>query len=679
MHSYFGLAPLKTPLSIALAAILILGCQGTSAQDEVKKEASAKDESKKTEGHAKGKFTNRLAKETSPYLLMHAHNPVDWYPWGEEALAKAKKENKLIFLSVGYSSCHWCHVMERESFLDPEIAKFLNENFICVKVDREERPDVDSVYMTSLHVYNRLTRNGRGGGWPLSMFLTPDRKPFAGGTYFPARDGDRGAMIGFYSIVQKIDEIWTKTPAQIATDAELITRQTKLELDGIPPSLDRAIKKSWFTVAAAEYTSRFDPTYGGFGFSKTNPQKPKFPEPSNLMLLSKLAKQNPADTKAKDMLLKTLERMAMGGIHDHIGGGFHRYSVDRYWKIPHFEKMLYDNGQLASVYADAYELTGREDLKLVVDKMLHFVQTELTSKGGGFYSALDAESEGEEGKYYRWELKEIKEALTADEYSIFAKTYGLDQSPNFEKEYYAPQLSKPFATIAAELKLSPKDLEAKLVPMRLKLMKVRGKRERPLLDTKILTSWNGLMIRGFADAGRIFKNDSYIESASNAANFVLEKLKTKEGRLKRTYSDGQARLNAYLNDYSFLIDGLIALEKATGDKAWLAKADELQKKQMELFWDEQKGGFFFTSKDHEQLLVRSKNSVDGAQPSGNSVAAENLFYLGKALGNKNYSEKAIKTVESASAFLNRNPIISPRMMCAVSDILDGKKAEAPKK
>ena len=663
------------PCAYASVALLALFAACSPAQDcPAEEPASDKPaaEGEKDETDAKTKHTNRLAKESSPYLLLHAHNPVDWYPWGEEALAKANKENKVIFLSVGYSSCHWCHVMERESFIDKEIAAFLNKHFICIKVDREERPDIDSFYMTSLQVYNQLSGSGRGGGWPMSMFLLPDTRPFFGGTYFPARDGDRGATTGFFSIAKRIQEIWKENPDAIKRDAESVARLTKVQLEGEAPDESFKISKDLIDKTLASLDDQYDETYGGFGFNESQPNRPKFPEPSNLFFLADHVR-NTKDERAKEMLVGTLERMSMGGIQDHLGGGFHRYSVDRFWRIPHYEKMLYDNGQLASVYAETYTLTGREDFRRIVEEMLEFVLRELTSEEGGFYSALDAESEDEEGKYYRWEKKEVQSVLDKDEYELFASVYGLDSEPNFEEHYYAPQFAKPLSEIAADLKVDEAKLVSELTPIRKKLFDARSKRERPLLDIKILTSWNGLMIRGFADAGRELKNDSYIKAAERAADFVLDKLRNEDGRLLRTYANGEAKLNAYLNDYAYLVDGLIALYRASGDKKWLTAADELTAKQIELFWDEKNGGFFFTSSDHEALLARSKNPVDGAQPSGNSVSAQNLIFLAKELKKPDYLDKAKKTVRSSGTLLQRSPSGAPRMVIAASQLIESKE------
>jgi uncharacterized protein YyaL (SSP411 family) len=618
----------------------------------------------------KPKHTNRLAKETSPYLLQHAHNPVDWHPWGEEALAKAKKEGKPIFLSIGYSSCHWCHVMERESFHDAEIAAFLNKHFVCIKVDREERPDIDAIYMTSLSVYHQLAGERRGGGWPLSMFLTPEGEPFIGGTYFPARDGDREGMPGFLTIVTKIQEIWAKMPDRVREDAKTVTRFTKAEMEGRKSTPLVALDEALVAPVQAALDEQYDPKYGGFGYGP-NPRQPKFPEPSNLVFLHDRAVRG-KDERAREMLVGTLAWMQQGGIWDHVGGGFHRYSVDRYWQIPHFEKMLYDNGQLASVYAQAHELTGREDFARTSRAICDFLLREMLDESGGFYTAIDADSEGEEGKFYRWEKAEAEKALTAGEFQLFAQVYGLDREPNFEEKFYVPQLAKSLADIASELKLSEAELESRLVPIRKKLYDMRATRVRPITDTKLLSADNGLSIGGLADAGRILQEPRYVDAANRAAEFVLTKLRTDGGRLKRTFSAGEARLNAYVNDYTFLVDGLLRLHQATGEDKWLTAAGELTEKQIELFADEKGGGFFFTSSDHEALLARGKEVVDTAVPAGNSVSADNLVRLAVAHNKPDYLPRASKTILASAAILQSNPSAAPRMAAAIPALLEAR-------
>ena len=612
------------------------------------------------------KYTNALVDESSPYLLMHAHNPVDWHPWNDETLAKAKAESKPIFLSVGYSSCHWCHVMERESFLDEEIAKFLNENFICIKVDREERPDVDEIYMESLNVFNQMMRTGRGGGWPLSMFLTPAARPFFGGTYFPARDGDRLGSPGFLGVIKKLDNAWKTNQDAIISSAKVLTDVTQAQLSGGNEDLPTAIESRWVTDAMQALTESHDKEFGGFGFSASRSNRPKFPEASNLMFLSYLATEG--NESAKTMLENTCQRMLMGGIYDHLGGGFHRYSVDRFWAIPHFEKMLYDNGQLATVYCELYQLTKAPEYKWAVEGILRSVSRDLAAPDGGFYSSLDAESEGEEGKYYRWEKRAIEDALTEQEFKFYASVYGINDAPNFENEYYAPQFKLPFNSTASDAKLSVEQLLEKVAPINAKLLKVREGRIAPATDNKILTEWNGMMIRGFADAGRILENPAYVETAAKAANFVLKSLRAEDGRLYRTYTNGEAQLNGYLTDYANLIDGLIAIHRANGDQRWLDEAVALQKVQDQWFEDTDNGGYFYTASDHQTLLFRTKRTIDGAVPSGSSVSALNLIYLAQAAGLPEFKEKAKRVVLSAGNLIDRAPTAAPRMSIA-ADVL----------
>jgi uncharacterized protein YyaL (SSP411 family) len=428
---------------------------------------------------------------------------------------------------------------------------------------------------------------------------------------------------------------------------------------------------------------RYDPQWGGFGFVATQPNRPKFPEPSNLLfLIDRLQSDQTSDAeknRARQMLVGTLEKMAMGGIRDHLGGGFHRYSVDRHWRIPHFEKMLYDNGQLATVYAEAYRLTGRGDFRRVVEELLTFVQQEMTdAASGAFYSALDAESENEEGKYYRWEKDEL-DSLAAGHASVrelFLRTYSLDQEPNFELRYYVPQLKEPWPAVARAADRSEEQLAADLDPVRQTLLSARAKRPRPLTDTKILTSWNGLMIRGFADAGRLLQQPDYTKAAARAADFLLAHARAPDGKLWRTYGQGQAKLNAYLDDYAFLVDGLIALYRATDDRRWLVAADELTAKQIELFWDDARGGFFFTSDDHESLIARSLDPVDGSEPSGNSVAACNLLFLARELEKPAYREQARRTMDAVAGVLQTSPAAAPRMAIAAAEL---SRTPAPRK
>jgi uncharacterized protein len=615
---------------------------------------------------AKKHPANHLAKETSPYLLQHAHNPVAWYPWGEEALAKAKRENKLIFLSIGYSSCHWCHVMERETFHDEEIARYLNEHFVCIKVDREERPDIDTIYMTALRVYLELAGSRQGGGWPLSMFLTPEAQPVFGGTYFPARDGDRPGLPGFLKIIKTVQGVWDKSPDRLREDAATITKFTKAELERRAGALLVPLDEALVDSVEEALHAQFDPKHGGFGYSPET-RRPKFPEPSNLVFLLARIERDQSE-RARTMLEKTLAHMAQGGLRDHVGGGFHRYTVDSQWQIPHFEKMLYDNAQLAGVYAKAHALTGRDDFRRVAIEVCDFVLREMTSEGGAFYAAIDAESEAEEGKFYRWEKAEVERALTTEEWQLFAQVYGLDGDPNFEEQYYVPQLARPLSESAAEMQLSEAALEARLAPIRAKLFAVRAKRPRPKTDIKILTADNGLMIAGLADAGRILKEPKYVAAAGRAAEFVLQHLRTEDGRLLRSFAGGEAKLNGYLDDYAFLAHGLLRLHEATGDARWLEEADAITAKQIELLADEKAGGFFFTTSDHETLLVRHKELADNALPAGNSVAAGNLLALARARKKPEYLRLAEKTIATTAAAMQSTPSLAPWMATHIPDL-----------
>ncbi len=623
------------------------------------------------------KPTNRLAKESSPYLLQHAHNPVDWYPWGNEAIAKAKRENKMIFLSVGYAACHWCHVMERESFVDPEIAQFMNERFVCVKVDREERPDVDQIYMTSVQLVSR-----GHGGWPMSVFLLPDTRPFWGGTYFPPRDGDRGSAVGFMTVLKRIDDVWKNQREAVDQQAAALTAAIKANQspaasdDPDEPKIE--LGSPLVERVAVALADQFDPQYGGFGFSEANPDRPKFPEPSNLVFLidrmNRMSIPKPQRESAKQMLLKSLDGMIAGSMLDHLGGGFHRYSVDRRWQIPHFEKMLYDNGQLASVYAIAYRDTGQEEYRFVVEGICDFVLRELKAPGGAFYSALDADSEGEEGKFYRWTDQEIAElAKRVEGFELAGQVYRLSAPANFEGEFHVPDPGKPLSVIAQDRKTTFPDLIKQLQPLRQALLEARKEHTRPITDTKILTAWNGLMIAGLADAGRLLKREDYTKAAAAAAEFLLGSLRDDKGRLQRSFAAGKAKLNAYVDDYAFLASGLIALHRATGDDRWLDQARELTDQQIELFWDPAAGGFFFTSKDHASLIVRVKDPVDSAIPAGASVSAENLLYLARRTGQQEYSDRLQETLQSQAVMLSRAPAGVPRTAAVLAEYLDKKE------
>jgi uncharacterized protein YyaL (SSP411 family) len=625
---------------------------------------------------------NRLAKETSPYLLLHAHNPVDWYAWGPEALAKARDEKKLIFLSIGYSSCFWCHVMERESFEDEEIAAYLNRHFVCIKVDREERPDIDEIYMTSLQVYLQLTDSPQGGGWPLSMFLDSDARPFLGGTYLPPRDTPQRP--GLLSLLKRVVAVWEDNPQQILKQSGQlsgIVRETLRRRPSpvvAPPDID-ALAELQEGLA-----KQYDPRYGGFGFVENDPNRPKFPEPSNLrFLLQQIPHESPdveePALSARAMLLGTLEHMASGGIRDHLGGGFHRYSTDRYWRIPHFEKMLYDNAQLARVYAEAHKLAPQRGFDRVVRETLDFVLSEMTDPRGGFYSALDAETDGEEGAYYVFSDEQLNDVLDVAQRSLLDACYGTGEAPNFEGRW-ALLLARPLDEVAARRNITPRQLRQELAPILSRLLQVRRQRERPLRDTKVLTAWNGLMIRALADTGRILEEPRYVEAARRAATFLLEELRAPKTAgdgsrpLLRSWRDGQAKLNAYLDDYAFLIDGLIALHQATGDQRYLVEADQLMQQQTDRFWDPHGKGFFFTSHDHEELIARSKDPVDSALPSGNAVSVSNLVYLAHALSKPGYLDQARATVSAFAALMEQAPTAMPQMGASLAALLEAEAA-----
>jgi uncharacterized protein YyaL (SSP411 family) len=623
----------------------------------------------------KGKKTNRLAKESSPYLLHHAHNPVDWYPWGEEAFARAKKENKLIFLSIGYSSCHWCHVMERESFENEEVAKILNEQFVCIKVDREERPDVDNVYMTALHVQNRR------GGWPLSMFLTPEGKPVVGGTYWPREDKeiDGTKIRGFKTILNTINEAWKdkEEGEKLRKHADRVAEATSEALAGGPfravvGKLDRMLVDATVEALKEEH----DPVHGGFGNAGKIWAGPKFPMPAYVRFLQHEA----ARTGAKDLkeiVERTLDHMARGGIYDHLGGGFHRYTVERTWTVPHFEKMLYDNAQLCEVYARAYRETKNPLWERVLRQTLGFISRELTSPEGAYYSALDADSEEEEGKFYVWTRKEINSILEKDA-NLFLRAYGVEDGPNFEEKYSILLFKKPLAEIAKAEKLNEQQLEEKLSCLRPKLLEVRAKRPRPFLDTKVLTAWNGQMIAGAALAGQALDDKKVIEGAAKAATFILEKMRTKEGRLLRTYGappgqKAEARLNGYLDDYAYLVHGLLTLHDVTGEKRWLDEAKALTDVMVRWHEDKDAGGFFYVSSDHEKLFARSKDQFDGAEPSGNSVAARNLVRLWQKTGDEKYEKQAEKTLKALAPALKLSPANLTTLAEALSLYLEAKE------
>jgi hypothetical protein len=616
---------------------------------------------------------NRLAKESSPYLRMHGHNPVDWYPWGAEALQRAARENKPIFLSIGYSSCYWCHVMERESFENPEIARLLNESFVSIKVDREERPDLDEIYITAVQLV------AGHAGWPLSVFLLPDGRPFFGGTYFPPHD--RQGRTGFSTLLQRVSAAWRERRSDIERSADALADALQSAMQARRGLTLKPLGRTLIGDAIEQLADSFDAQHGGFGYDPSNPRRPKFPEPSNLQLLLYHCRSTP-QPKAAEMLELTLDRLARGGIWDHVGGGFHRYSTDRYWAIPHFEKMLYDNAQLASVYIESFERTGDAEHRRVAEAIFEFIRRELTSPEGGFHSALDAESEHEEGKYYVWTRDEIAGLLTLEQFKLFEPVYGLDRPANFEGRYTL-LMPEPVADQAARLGCSVKELHERLAPLRARLLAARQRRPRPLLDTKVLTAWNGLMIGALADGHRVFGTPQYRAAAEQAAEFVLAKLRAPDGRLLRTYNDGQAKLPAYLEDYAFLAAGLLRLHRATGTERWLDESRRLADAMLAHFWDAERGGFYFTAADHERLLVRVKSARDGVLPSGNSVAVRVLLAIAQHTKQPPYATRAAETLTAFADSLASSPLEHVHMLMGLGEYLDtglpvGELATAPR-
>jgi uncharacterized protein len=634
-------------------------------------------------------FTNRLAKEKSPYLLQHAHNPVDWYPWGAEAFEKARREDKPIFLSVGYSTCHWCHVMEHESFENEAIAKILNDHFVSIKVDREERPDVDRVYMTFVQATTG------GGGWPMSVFLTPDLKPFLGGTYFPP--DDRYGQPGFPTMLKRIADAWKSDRQQLIDQGNEMVKALRDYAAGSAGgggAPDKEILKHAFD----QIVRSFDQELGGFGGA------PKFPRPVTLNFLFRVYAREHSQS-ALEMNLLTLQKMAAGGMHDHIGGGFHRYSVDRFWHVPHFEKMLYDQAQLAISYLDAFQVTRDPQYERVARDILDYVRRDMTDSQGGFYSAEDADSpvavaavydrrgaggeggggheasgghrpplqEKKEGAFYVWTKKEIEDALGPDDAQIFNRFYGVEEAGN------APGESDPrgeldgqniliekysVEQVAKIYKKTPEEVEKVLANARRKLFELRAKRPRPHLDDKIITAWNGLMISAFARAAQALDDAAYLDAATRAAKFVRAHL-AKDGALIRSYREGASDVAGFADDYAFFIQGLLDLYEASFDVAWLKWAAELQAKQDELFADKNGGGYFSVTDKDPHILLRMKEDYDGAEPSPNSVAALNLLRLSQVTGSDALKREAEKTISAFAQQLDKMPTAMPQMLVAL--------------
>lgn len=593
---------------------------------------------------------NRLFGESSPYLLQHAHNPVQWYPWGEEALQKAKSENRPIFLSIGYSACHWCHVMAHESFEDEEIAKIMNENFINIKVDREERPDIDDIYQ-------RVSQLAIGtGGWPLSVFLTPDQKPFYVGTYFPKYG--RYGMPGFGTILGQLAEAYKTKRQEIDSATVEFLQALEHSAKDVQQPRGVILDRSILDEAAVGLLHMSDPVYGGFG------QAPKFPNPSNLLFLLRCYDISGIN-RYKDFVMFTADKMAAGGIHDQIGGGFARYSTDQKWLVPHFEKMLYDNALLVQVYAELYQISGDEKYLEVVEKTLEYVRREMMSPENGFYSAQDADSEGEEGKFYVWSKQEISNSLGDETIArIFCEYYGVGQAGNFEGKNIL-NIRSSFADLSLKYSRPPEMLKRIINDASFRLFEIREKRVKPGRDDKILTAWNGLMISGFAKGFRVTNNKHYLEIAKNTIEFIESRVTRDNGRLYRTFKDGISKLNAYLDDYAFYVNALLDVFELDSNPIYLEKAIRYTDFMLQHFWDPVDCTLYFTSDDHEQLIVRTKSLYDLAVPSGNSVAASDLLRLYHLTQKNDYLEKAEQIMKAGATSSAENPFGFGQLLTAI--------------
>jgi uncharacterized protein len=600
---------------------------------------------------------NRLINESSPYLLQHAHNPVDWYAWGDEALQRAIKEDKPIFISIGYSACHWCHVMAHESFEDEGIARLMNEKFINIKVDREERPDLDDIYQ---RVAQLATGNG---GWPLSVFLTPDQKPFYVGTYFPK--DSRYGMPGFGTILIQLSEAYKNRKQEIqSATAEFMNALTNSAQD-IQFSQERQqdtvskTGRSTLEEAAVALLHMADNVYGGFG------QAPKFPNVSNLLFLLRYYDISGVN-RFKDFVMFTADKMIRGGIHDQLGGGFARYSTDQRWQVPHFEKMLYDNALLTQLYAELYQISRNKSYLETAEKTLDYVIREMTSPNGGFYSAQDADSEGEEGKFYTWSKQEIISSLDDEKKNadIFCEYYGVTEGGNFEGKNIL-HITKSTGEIARKYGQTPEGIEQVLQHISKRLFTIREKRTKPGRDDKILTSWNGLMISAFSKVYRITNNPTYLSHATKGIEFIENKIGTSDGRLRRTFKDGVSKLNAYLDDYAFYINALLDVFEVDTNPRYIEKAILYADSMIRHFWDEKQGNFFFTSDDHEQLIVRTKSLYDLAIPSGNSMAASTLLRLYHITRNSNYLLKAEQIMSAGAKAAAENPFGFGQLLNAI--------------
>ncbi len=644
----------QTTTLVSIVAIIMLGAAlllpaVNFASSESEKQAP----SKQKEKH------NRLINESSPYLLQHATNPIDWFPWGTEAFDKAKREDKPVFLSIGYSTCHWCHVMEHESFSDPEVAQLLNRYFISIKVDREERPDIDQVYMT---VTQAITGSG---GWPMTILMTPDKKPFYAGTYFPKNT--RWGRPGLMQLLPQIAEVWQNDRQKVLTSASEIVQYVKRLNKSQPGAgFDRQILDQAYTIL----TEMYDPEYGGFGKS------PKFPSPHQLNFLLRRY-YHTQNKQALAMVEKTLLQMRLGGIYDQVGFGFHRYSTDAQWLVPHFGKMLYDQAMLIMAYTEAYQTTGKAFYAGVVEEIITYVLRDMTSAEGGFFSAEDADSEGVEGKFYLWTVHEIKEILGEKDAGLWMQTFNVKEGGNFQEagpstnvDENILHLQKPLPELAKARGISESRLRKSLESSRQKLYQKREKRVHPFKDDKILTDWNGLMIAAMAKAGNALGRQEYTTAAGRAADFILQNLTDDNGRLLKRYRKGKAGLPAHLNDYAFMAWALIELYQATFENKYLKDAIALNDRMLSHFWDEQNGGLYMTADDSEKLLVRNKVIYDGAIPSGNSVATMNLLHLAGMTANTDYSTRAQQMIRAFSVSVKQYPAGHSQLMSALEFALN---------
>ncbi|HOW76922.1 MAG TPA: thioredoxin domain-containing protein [Candidatus Competibacteraceae bacterium] len=611
-------------------------------------------------------YTNRLIHETSPYLRQHAHNPVDWHPWGEEALDKARREGKPILLSIGYSACHWCHVMAHESFEDEATAQVMNERFINIKVDREERPDLDKIYQTAFQLLHR-----RSGGWPLTMFLThDDHAPFVGGTYFPKTP--RYGMPAFTDLLLRVSDHYRQRLGDIRRQNQALLDALRAEITPSSSTGDLALTAEPLQAGRDQLIDHFDSVHGGFG------DAPKFPHPTSLERLLRhwtaslqcdAFQCNEPDRQAETAVRFTLRKMVLGGIYDQLGGGFYRYSVDAEWQIPHFEKMLYDNGPLLALYAQAWQATQEPLFRTIAEETGEWLLREMQSPDGGYYATLDADSEGEEGRFYAWTPAQVRELLNTEEYTVFAICYGLELPPNFEGRAWHLRVVAEAADLAQRLGVEPAQVNAWLASARYQLFTARSQRVWPGRDEKILTAWNGLAIRGMAMAGRLLARSDFVDSAERALDFIQAHL-WRDGRLLAVHKDGQSRLNAYLDDYAFLIDGVLELQECRQREGDLDFALALAEVLLDHFEDRTSGGFYFTADDHEALIQRPKPPHDDALPSGNGIAAQVLLKLGRLTGQTRYREAAERTLRWAWPTLGQMPTACNALLTALEEYLE---------